>query len=53
MTPALLPTPGTAPAQLMFSETHGTCAKEPACQCRRHKRHGFGPWVWEIPWKRT
>ena len=23
--------------------------KEPACQCRRHKRHGFDPWVWKIP----
>ena len=23
--------------------------KEPACQCRRHERHGFDPWVWEDP----
>ena len=23
--------------------------KEPACQCRRHKRHGFDPWVEKIP----
>ena len=23
--------------------------KEPACQCRRHKRHGFNPWVEKIP----
>ena len=23
--------------------------KEPACQCRRHKRHRFDPWVWKIP----
>ena len=23
----------------------GTRGKEPACQCRRHKRHGFNPWV--------
>ena len=22
--------------------------KEPACQCRRHKRHGFDPWVGRI-----
>ena len=21
-------------------------------QCRRHKRHGFNPWVWKIPWRR-
>ena len=26
--------------------------KEPTCQCRRCKRHGFGPWVGTIPWKR-
>ena len=23
--------------------------KEPACQCRRHKTHGFNPWVGKIP----
>ena len=22
---------------------------EPACQCRRHKRHGFDLWVRKIP----
>ena len=26
--------------------------KEPICQCRRHKRHGFNPWVRKIPWRR-
>ena len=26
--------------------------KESACQSRRHKRHGFDPWVRKIPWKR-
>ena len=25
--------------------------KKPACQCRRHKRHGFDPWVGKIPWR--
>ena len=25
--------------------------KEPACQCKRHKRHGFDPWVGKIPWR--
>ena len=25
--------------------------KEPTCQCRRHKRHGFHPWVRKIPWR--
>ena len=28
----------------------GTRGKEPACQCQRHKRHGFNPWVEKIPW---
>ena len=27
--------------------------KEPPCQCRRHKRHGFDSWVGKIPWRRT
>ena len=27
--------------------------KEPACQCRRHKRHGFNPWVRKVPWNRA
>ena len=26
--------------------------KESACQCRRHKRHGFDPWVGKILWRR-
>ena len=24
----------------------------PACQCRRHKKHVFDPWVRKIPWRR-
>ena len=27
----------------------GTSSKEPSCQCRRQKRHGFDPWVRKIP----
>ena len=27
--------------------------KESTCQCRRHKRLGFDPWVRKIPWKRA
>ena len=27
--------------------------KEPACQCRRHKRHGFDPWVRKILRRRS
>ena len=26
--------------------------KESACQCRRHRRLGFNPWVRKIPWSR-
>ena len=31
----------------------GPNGNEPACQCRRHKRHGFHPWVGKIPWRRA
>ena len=30
----------------------GFPGKEPACQCRRHERHRFNPWVRKIPWRR-
>jgi len=26
--------------------------KESTCQCRRHRRHGFDPWVGKIPWRK-
>ena len=26
--------------------------KESACQCRRHGRHGFDPWVGKVPWRK-
>ena len=29
----------------------GTGGEETACQCRRHKRRGFDPWVGKIPWR--
>ena len=31
----------------------GARGKEPACQCRRHKRCGFDPWIGKIPWRRA
>ena len=31
----------------------GASDKEPACQCRRHKRRGFDPWIKKIPWRRA
>ena len=34
--------------------THSSIlGKEPTCQCRRLKRHGFNPWVRKIPWRRA
>ena len=29
----------------------GASGKEPDCQCRRHKKCGFDPWVEKIPGK--
>ena len=29
----------------------GTSGKVPACQCRRHKRRGFDPWVRKLSWR--
>ena len=31
----------------------GASGKEPACQCRRHKRCRSNPWVRKIPWRRA
>ena len=31
--------------------TGGTGGKEPTCQCGRHKRGGFDPWVGKLPWR--
>ena len=28
-------------------------SKESTCQHRRHKRHGFDPWIRKIPWRRA
>ena len=30
----------------------GASGKEFTCQCRRHRRCGFDPWVRKIPWRR-
>ena len=38
---------------IMKPNSDGSSAKEPTCQCRRHKRHGFDPWVRKIPWRRA
>ena len=31
----------------------GAGGKEPACQCRRHKRRRFDLWVGKTPWRRA
>ena len=31
----------------------GASNEEPTCQCRRHKRHKFAPWVGKIPWSKA
>ena len=31
----------------------GARGKEPACQCRRHKRCGFDPWAGKMTWRRA
>ena len=31
----------------------GASDKEPACQCKRHKRHRFDPWVRKTSWRRA
>ena len=31
----------------------GFSSKEPICQCTRHQRCGFDPWVRKIPWRRA
>ena len=30
----------------------GASGKKSTCQCKRHKRCGFNPWVGKIPWRR-
>ena len=31
----------------------GVSGKEPACQCRRCRRHRFHPWPGKTPWRRA
>ena len=41
-----------AAAYLFLGFPGGADGKEPACQCRRHKRRGLDPWFRKIPWRR-
>ena len=38
---------------LVLGFSGGASGKEPACQRRRRKRHGFIPWIKNIPWRRA
>ena len=31
----------------------GTSGKELTCQCRKHKRLRFDPWIGKIPWRKA
>ena len=48
---------GKSARYLQVSATSGQnrwlSAKESTCQCRRHKRLRFDPWVGKIPWRRA
>ena len=37
---------------LFYPLSKWASGKEPVCQCRRCKIHGFNPWVRKIPWRR-
>ena len=43
---ALLP---NSPLIYPVDITGGTNGKKPACQCRRHKKRKFSPWVGKLP----
>ena len=43
------------PCRLRFQtvNTGSASGKEPTCQCKRHKRHEFDPWVGTMPWRKA
>ena len=36
----------------IYKSKKGTVGKEATYQNRRHKIHGFDPWIRKIPWRR-
>ena len=42
-----------SPEQILPSPTSTASGKEPASQCKRHKRCAFDPWVGKISWRRA
>ena len=41
-----------SPSEMHLDFPVGAVGKEFACQCRRHKRWGFNPWVRKTLWRR-
>ena len=39
--------------QLRWGFLGSTSHKEHTCQCRRHKRREFNPWIGKIPWRKA
>ena len=39
-------------SEYTHSQASQVSGKESTCQCRRHNRHRFNPWVEKIPWRR-
>ena len=37
---------------LLWASQVAPVVKKPTCHCKRHKRHGFDPWVRKIPRRR-
>ena len=54
--PSSVPSPMCSPEfqnLVLVGFPGGASGKEPGCQRRRRKRHGFNPWVGRIPWRRA
>ena len=50
--PDFPPHPKLQPPMLLPNYSWWHSGEESACQCRRHKRRRFDPWVRKIPWRR-
>ena len=48
----LPPLPSSQQSYWIWAFPAGSAGEEPACQCSRHRRPGFSPWVGKIPWRR-
>ena len=39
------------PVKLLYGLPRWLSERESACQCRRHRRHGFSIWMEKMPWR--